>query len=311
LPASPFLVETRGGQTAGRSPAVIALVQTCYRFRELLGMFITRELRARFRGSIFGSAWIVLQPLCFLLVFAVVFEQFMEAGIDPALRARRPGFFVLSMFCGLVPWIAFAETLNRGANCIFENGNLIKKFAFPSEILPAYLVGVSLVSTTVGFALVAGAVGVFHGEWPHHLHWLPVALLLQGAFTLGLVFLASAAAVFIRDVQQLLPMLLNFLFFLSPVFLFGRFPARPVLAGILRANPLSYLMEAYRAIFVYHPEDLHLFAAAGDEVRSAAFPAGEAGPGRLLLVFGAAAVVILLLGYRVFLKLKPRFADEV
>ncbi len=294
---------------------MIALVRQCIQFRELLATFITRELRARFRGSIFGSFWIVLQPLCFLLVFVVVFRHILETGVDPRLVERRPGFFPLAMFCGLVPWISMAETLSRGSGCVIEHGNLIKKFAFPSEILPVYLVGVSLVSTMVGFALVATGVLIFHGELPHHAYLLPIALFFQACFTLGITFITSSASVFIRDIGHLMPLLLNFIFFLTPIFTFGRFPGQPLLATILRWNPLTYLFETYRSIFVYHPADHEFLGSVVDEATRAKFALLPENPGAppwgWLLTFGAVALAVLIVGHWTFTRLKPRFADEV
>lgn len=294
---------------------MIALARQCFRFRELVGTLINRELRARYRGSILGSGWLILQPLMYLAVFYVVFNQFVKGALPPGTLEHRPGYFALAMFCGLVPWTAFVETMNRGVGCIVENGNLIKKFAFPSELLPAYLVCVSLFNTLVGFGLLAVAVFIFHGELPHFAWMFPIVLFLQGVFTLGFVYLLSSSAVYIRDIGHMMPAALNFWFFLTPIFLFAKFPAQDQLVPtIFRWNPVTYLIESYRSIFVYHGDVMEMLAALPPEQkRLVTIPAEAAGsaPWFSVGIFAAVAFAVLFVGYRVFLKLKPGFADEV
>jgi lipopolysaccharide transport system permease protein len=251
----------------------------------------------------------------FLVMYYVVFSHFMRAQVSARELSARPGWFPLAMFCGLIPWIGISDALHRSAGCILENGNLIKKFAFPSELLPAYLVGVGLIHSTIGFTVLAAAVLVLHGELPHLPALIPLLFLLQGIFTLGLAFLFSGVTVFIRDVGHMLPMLLNLWFFLSPIFFYARLKTEPILATVLRWNPLTYLIDTWRVVLIYHPEDMEaVIASLGpkDRDRIALWPTppGEV-PWSHIAIFATVAVVVLYLGYRVFMTLKPRFPDEV
>ncbi len=290
---------------------MIALARQCVRFRELLVSLTRRELNARYRGSVLGKSWLVLQPLAFLGIYYVVFSQLFETKTS----VGSPSTFALAMFCGLVPWIGHAETVQRGSNCVLEHGGLIKKFAFPTEILPVYMTLVSLINTMVGFVMVALAVGYFEGHPPRMLWLFPIALVLQGMFTMGIVYLLSAISVYVRDIAQMVPMLMVFWFFMSPIFMFAKATTTPaLLQTVLKFNPMTYIISIYREIFIWTPDQLHGLRAVTDENRSSiALPFTEPGnvPWFELEVFAACAFTTLLVGLYVFKKLKPGFADEV
>lgn len=294
---------------------MISLARQSYRYRELIQTLINRDLRARYRGSVLGQAWMVLQPLAFLAIFYVVFGQLMVTSMPEGPLRERTGYFALAMFCGLIPWIGFSESMTRAAGCIGENGSLIKKFAFPSEILPVTLVLSGLIQTLIGFGLLAVAVLVLHGELPHHIWMLPLLLALQAMFTLGLAMFTAASCVFVRDIGSMMPMVMNFWFFMSPIFMFGRFEATELTATVMRWNPVTYLLECYRTIFVYHPNDWQgLVAGLSDAQRNRIplIPGSETGPPWLWMgIFAAVAFVTLALGYTVFMRSRMRFADEV
>ena len=289
---------------------MIALARQCVRFRELLVSLTRRELNARYRGSVLGKSWLVLQPLAFLGIYYVVFSQLFETKTS----VGSPSTFALAMFCGLVPWIGHAETVQRGSNCVLEHGGLIKKFAFPTEILPVYMTLVSMINSVVGFLMVAVAVGYFEGHGPRMLWMFPIALVLQGLFTMGIVYLLSAITVYVRDITQMVPMLMVFWFFMSPIFMFAKSTAPPpLLQTILKYNPMTYIISIYREIFIWTPEQLReLRAEIEGGGSSIALPVTEPGnvPWFELGVFAGCAFTCLFIGLAVFRKLKPGFADE-
>lgn len=292
---------------------MIALARQCVRFRELLFALTRRELDSRYRGSFLGKAWLLLQPLAFLAIYFVVFSQLFEQKM--AGESGSPTLFALAMFCGLVPWIGFSETVMRGSNCVIEHGNLIKKFAFPTELLPVYLTWVSLINSLIGFAMLALGVAFLEGHGPRFLWLFPIVWMLQGVFTMGLVYILSAVSVYVRDLLQMVPMALTTWFFMSPIFMFAKDPTTPeLLQTVLKFNPVSYLIALYREIFVWTPERLEEVKAeiAGGE-KSIALPLTEPGqiPWAELGIFAACAFVTLFFGLWVFTKLKPGFPDEV
>lgn len=289
--------------SATRLPAVLL------RYRELLGAFVRRELKARIEGSILGRIWPVLQPAMLFAIYYMIFvkvlrvplgEGLAPAGTDDVSRGWRATFFLIT---GILPWTALAESLNRGAGVVLENANLIKKIAFPSELLPVYQVVVYHVYFLVGFALLTVLELVINGSLPPALLWFPLVLVVQMAFIAGLAMILSAANVFVRDVMQAVPMLLTLWMFTTPVFydisvlkgsgqIWGPQGFDLVeLAWVgMHYNPMAMLLGVYRSIFSY-----------------GAIPF----PMEALVKLTLVSAVTLWLGYAYFLRSKGRFADEV
>jgi homopolymeric O-antigen transport system permease protein len=290
---------------------VIALARHCFRYRELVSAFILRELRARYRGSLLGGLWMVLQPVVFLAVYYTVFLKILQISMVDRLPAATkatlaPGVLdliqseankvsALAMFVALIPWTSLQECVNRATGTIFENGNMIKKIAFPSELLPVYLVGYNIVNVAVGFLVFIAAAILVAGLWPSPplLALLPLVLFLQALFMLGMAYLVSTAAVFVRDVAQLIPIGMTVWFFFSPIFYFGLPPGAEQYEWLLTINPVYHLMAMYRAIFVFEPRTMSLF------------------PWTSMAIFAAVAVVVAIAGYRIFIRYKVDFADEL
>jgi len=268
---------------------LIALARTAVRHRGLIATFVKRDLKGRYAGSALGTVWTVAQPLMLLAVYTFVFSQVLRIDFTPKGSAPVPPYWnALFLFAGMVPWLAFSETLGRSTAVILENGNLIKKVAFPSEVLPFYLVLYGLVNMLVGIViLVVGAawLGIPPGA---SLFWLPLLLVLQGLFTLGLGYLLSALNVFVRDTMQVIGLLLTIWMLLTPIF-YPIWAVPPGFAPVLQWNPMLHLIAAYRAVFVE----------------------GRAPSPDGLVIMGGVALGTLFLGYVCFVRSKHRFADEI
>lgn len=207
---------------------------------------VKREFQARYRNSLFGAAWTVLNPLAMILIYTLVFSQVM--------RARLPGVdssFAYSIFlmAGLLPWGLFTETLSRYQNMFLENANLIKKVSFPKLCLP--LIG--LLNSLVNFAIIFALFLVFlllSGNFPGWvaLSFIPL-LLLQIFFTVGLGMLLGILNVFFRDVGQFFPIFLQFWFWLTPI-IYAVDIVPEAFRAPLTLNPLLPLFSAYQGIFV-------------------------------------------------------------
>jgi lipopolysaccharide transport system permease protein len=292
---------------------VIALARNCIRYRELLTAFISRELRARYRGSLLGGLWMILQPVVFLAVYYTVFIkilQFKMVGtlsaevretLDPKIVALMedpemlPRLSALAMFVALIPWVAIAECIVRAATSVFENGNIIKKISFPSELLAVNLVGYNIVNIAAGFGVFIVALVITLGIWPSpmFLAFLPVVLLLQAVFMLGLSYLVSTTTVFVRDVIHLIPIATQVWMFLSPIFYFGLPPGAEQYEWMLKINPVYHLLVLYRAILIFTPASLAHF------------------PWASLAILAAISFAVAFAGYRLFLRFKADFADEL
>ena len=207
---------------------------------------VKREFQARYRNSLFGAAWTVLNPLAMILIYTLVFSQVM--------RARLPGVdssFAYSIFlmAGLLPWGLFTETLSRYQNMFLENANLIKKVSFPKLCLP--LIG--LLNSLVNFAIIFGLFLAFllmSGNFPGWVAWSIIPLLLlQILFTVGLGMLLGILNVFFRDVGQFFPIFLQFWFWLTPI-IYAVDIVPEAFRAPLTLNPLLPLFSAYQGIFV-------------------------------------------------------------
>lgn len=290
--------------------AALRLPVVLVRYRELLGAFVRRELRARIEGSILGRIWPVAQPALLFAIYYFIFvkilripvnDQLAPHGPDPGSIGWRATFFLIS---GILPWTVFAESLGRGTGVVLEHANLIKKIAFPSELLPVYQVLVYHVYFLIGFSILLIVEGTVNGGLPLALCWFPAVLLVQMMFITGMAMVLSAANVFVRDVMQAVPIMLTFWMFTTPVFYdplaivtsaeaSGNAEAAKWALNASTAmhfNPMAIVIQIYRAIFSYGQ-----------------IPFPIVGLAKLALT----ASVILWLGYAYFLRSKGRFADEV
>jgi ABC-type polysaccharide/polyol phosphate export permease len=286
--------------SALRLPAVLL------RYRELLGAFVRRELKSRIEGSILGRVWPVLQPAVLFAIYYMVFVKLLKIGFTDKLAPHGPDEWAKGwrstfyLITGILPWTALAETLSRGTGVVLENSNLIKKIAFPSELLPIYQVVVYHVYFLIGFAVLLVIEGIVNGGLPMALVWFPAVLLLQMMLVTGLTMICSAANVFVRDVMQAVPMLLVFWMFTTPVFwdLSAIFQSGAVSNDtflnnadrLMHYNPMAMLLGMYRSIFSYGTIPFPLYD---------------------FFKLSMVSVGVLWLGYAYFLRSKGRFADEV
>ncbi len=254
-----------------------------YRHRTLIWSFVKRDLLARYRGSTVGLFWSVIHPLIMLGLYTFVFSTILKVRVGASEGTDQ---FALYLFCGLLPWNAFAEGLNRSTGVILENTNLIKRAVFPSEILPVYPVITGIVAELIGFVILVAALLLTGRPIGPVMLLLPVILLLQAVLTIGLAWIIAGITVFIRDLGQMLGMMLTLWVFLTPIF----YPPSVIpetLRVFLAVNPMYALVEAYRSVIL-----------RGE------FPA--LGGVALTALIG---IVTFLIGYRVFTKMQPVFAD--
>ncbi len=252
--------------------------------RFLLRELVRRDLQGRYAGSALGFLWSFLQPLWQLLLFTFVFEW--------VLRMRPVGEgtdrFWVFLLCGLLPWMAVQEGVSRGAIAITDNANLVKKLHFPSEVLVLTVAVAALLHEAIAAAVLLPVLAVLGELSWRGLPWLLLAIPLQLLLTCGLGLLLGAVQVFFRDLTQLLGMLLQAWFYLTPiVYPLGLVPER--LQSLLVVNPLTGLVGLYRAALL----------------------GGPAPPAASLAALVISAVVAAALGWWAFRRLEPAFVDEL
>lgn len=252
---------------------------------ELIGSLARRELVARYKGSVLGIVWAIITPVVMIAIFTFIF-----AGIFKARFGARgtPWDYALYLFCGLLPWTMFQETLQNSSTTIVKHANLVKRVVFPLETLPVAQALSSLGNQMFGtLALVVATVIVSH-ELHATILWLPVLLVPQLIFTLGAAWLVASLGVFWRDIAQGITLVLMAWMYLTPII----YPESIVperYRPFINLNPFTALVRSYRRIF--------LEGAAPD------WPS--------LAYFTAIAVVLFIFGYWWFAKTRRNFADVI
>jgi ABC-type polysaccharide/polyol phosphate export permease len=280
--------------------------------RELLFSFVKRELQSRIEGSLLGRLWPVLQPMVLFAIYYLVFAQILKIGFSDDLAPHAPEMVgwrsTFYLITGILPWQALAESLTRGSGAVLENANLIKKIAFPSEILPTYNTLVYHVYFMVGFVILLLLEVIINGGLPMALLWFPAVLLVQFVFINGLAMFLSAANIFVRDVAQFVGVLTTFWMFTTPVFYDLKAVKKAAdldlaagaaadkhefimnMSAVMEWNPMAGILDMYRSIFSYGRVEF---------------------PVQKLAILALVALVVQFLAYAFFLRCKGRFADEV
>jgi lipopolysaccharide transport system permease protein len=213
--------------------------------RGILFATVRQGLRQRTAGRVLGTLWLLLYPLLFLAMYSAVFVHILQVRM-PDLATSD---YVITIFCGLVPFLAFADALGTGTQSIVGSAGLVRNTLFPIELVPAKEVLVSHLSMGIGLLLVWLSVLFFgHVHWTHLL--VPVAYLLQITMTLGLVWIVATLNVFFKDLSNVVPILVLFLMLISPIaYTADMVPAR--LKPLLMVNPLALFMDLYRNLLLH------------------------------------------------------------
>ncbi|HZT57201.1 MAG TPA: ABC transporter permease [Pyrinomonadaceae bacterium] len=246
-------------------------------YRELLYFLTLRDIKVRYKQTLMGVAWVILQPLATMLLFTLVFNRIARLDSGPIP-------YPLFAYSGLLLWTFFSVSVTSGTNSLLSNTSLVTKVYFPRAFIPAAAVGASLVDLGVGSLLLI-PLAIFYGA---HLTWelllLPVFLLLAVMLALACGMFAAALTVKYRDIRHALPFLLQLWMFASPV-------VYPLPAGwrwLFDLNPMTGVVEGFRASLT----------GTGFEWRAVA-------------VAAVVAVVLLAVAFYVFRKLEDTFADVI
>ena len=226
----------------------LQIVADIWRHRYLLGQLVKRDVLLRYRGAMFGVLWIFLSPLLMLSIFAFVFGHIFQARW-PQQNENMP--FWLVLYSGLIVFNIFSEAVSRSPLAVRGYPSFVKKIIFPVEILPLIPLGAGLVHGAFNFLILLAALA-----WTGNLHvqvlLFPLLLIPVLLLALGFSWFLAAWGVFIKDMTQIVPLFVQMLMFLSPVF----YPASAVPAAlrpIYQYNPLSAVIETTRAVVVGQP----------------------------------------------------------
>lgn len=292
--------------SASKLQRLLGLPALVARHHELLRNFMRREFESEFHGTLLGRLWPVLQPVALIATYYVIFVMLFRMEFTSKKLDVGSGLGAFYIATGVLPWIAFQDALHRSCGIIVEHGNLIKKVAFPSEILPLQVVLVQVMKEIISLLVLLGVLIFVSGIRPHPwMAVLPVALVLQILFTLGLAYLVAALQVFVRDTAPTLGLVTMIWMFGTPIFYSLRLvPASFPLRWWYDWNPMAQLVAVYRMCFL-GPEPLPaaMQSAGGETLYESAWT--YLGP------FALWALAAFVLGFLFFARSRDRFADEV
>lgn len=223
-----------------------AILSSLWHYRGFVLGSVQREFQSRYRNSLLGALWTIINPLAMIIVYTVIFSRLMQARLPGVDNDLGYGIYLCA---GLLTWGLFAEILGRGQAVFLEHANLLKKLSFPRICLPLVVVLNALLNFAIIFGLFLGFL-VVTGNFPGWvvLGMLPV-LLVQVVFAVGLGIILGVLNVFFRDVGQMTGIVLQFWFWFTPII----YPPTILPEGIaelLRWNPMVPLIQAYQGIFV-------------------------------------------------------------
>jgi lipopolysaccharide transport system permease protein len=252
----------------------------------LIGSMARRDILARYRGSFGDVFWTVLNPLLLMTTYFFVFGIVLRTrfGADQS----RTGF-ALYFLAGMLPWLAFSEPVGRAASVILEHRNFVKKLVFPLDTLPVNQVVSGLVTELFGAGVFVAGLLIIRHSLPAAVLWLPVLLIPQLLFTLGVCWFLAALGVYMRDLGQIMALVLTLWFFITPICYPESTNLSPAIAAVMRQNPLYMLVRGYRAVFLegHAPELLPM------------------------VKLWAIALALFFLGHVWFYRLRKSFADVI
>jgi lipopolysaccharide transport system permease protein len=252
---------------------------------DLIWPLARRMTRARYRGSALGLVWAVLTPAVMIAVFTFLFAVVFNARFT---SGGSPLDYALYLFCGLLPWTAFQESLQQSSGVVVAHANLVKRVVFPLETLPLAQALAALAGQMFGTLALVVASLVIRRELHATLLWLPVLLVPQLLLMLGGSWLVASLGVFIRDTAQALALVLMAWMYLTPII----YPETVVperFRPLLDLNPFTPLVRSYRRVMLE----------------------GLAPDWRGLAYVTAVALVAFVFGYWWFARTRKNFADVI
>jgi lipopolysaccharide transport system permease protein len=250
-------------------------------YRELLYFLTWRDIKVRYKQTVLGAAWAILQPFLTMVVFTLFFGNLAKIASD---NIPYPIF----SFTGLVPWTFFAYGLAQSSNSLVGSAGLIKKVFFPRLVIPIASILSGLVDFALAFVVLLGMMAVYGISPTANILWLPLLLLLSFVTALGVGLWLSALNVEYRDIRYIVPFLSQFWMFISPV-----------------VYPSSLLSEPWRTLYALNP-----MVGVLEGFRWALLGSGS-GPGPMIGLSAVVSILLLVTGAFYFRRMERNFADVV
>lgn len=261
---------------------IINFIKDIYRNRYLLWSLVKNDIKQQYLGSYLGILWAFIQPIVTILVMWFVFQVgFKASGVEGVP-------FILWLSAGMIPWFFISEAISKGTNVIVEYSYLVKKIVFRVSLLPLIKI-FSALFIHLFFIFFLAIMFFIYGYKPS-IYWLqiPFYTLCAIFFSIGIVYITASINVFFKDMGQIIAMILQILFWATPIFWTTKLVPKSYV-WIIELNPFYYIIEGYRNSFIYHRwfwETYHL-----------------------TFYFLIISVFTFVVGVVIFKKLKPHFAD--
>lgn len=257
-------------------------LQKLWEYRELLFFLTWRDVKVRYKQTVLGAAWAIIQPFFTMIVFSLFFGRL--AGI-PSDGIPYPIF----SYAALVPWAFFANALTQSSNSLVAGANMVKKVYFPRLVMPIATTLSGVVDFALAFVVLLGMMLVYGMVPTEHIVWLPLLLLLALISALGVGLWLSAMNVQFRDVRFTIPFLTQFWLFATPIAYPSSLIENPFLRALYGINPMVGVVEGFR------------WALLGVDTA----------PGPAIIISALVAVALLVSGMFYFRRMEKTFADLV
>ncbi len=261
------------------------MIKVIIKNKYLIYSMVKKDLRGRYSGSFMGLYWSVINPLALLLTYTLVFSTFLKT--TPGGDYKHLPFSVWLM-AGLLPWVFFSDSISQGAFAIVGNKGLVTKTIFDIEILPICVVIANFITHLIALCILAILMAIFRIKPGIMLLTLPCCMIPIILYALAWCYLVAAFNVFIRDISQVIGIVLNLLFFLTPIF----YPAEAIggiWAYFLKINPYFFFVTWYREIILINKLPNY----------------------KEFLILLAIIIIFLFISKKIFDKLKIHFADTL
>ncbi len=221
---------------------MVTHVKNLYQYRDMLLMWIFREIRVRYKQSFLGAAWAILQPLVLMAMFTTVFSlmaKFPTDGIP----------YPLFSYTALLPWTLFATSVSFGVSSLINNLNLVTKTYFPREVLPMGVVGAAIFDYFIASSIFFVMLLIYDVPITIYFLWVPLLLVVQIFLMLGVILLGAALTVFYRDVRFVVPLGVQLWLYATPII----YPVSLVpdrFRALYMLNPMAGIVESYRQVLL-------------------------------------------------------------
>ncbi|MBE7415556.1 MAG: ABC transporter permease [Deltaproteobacteria bacterium] len=221
----------------------VDFVRKLFRSRQMLWAMALRDLKAKYVGSVFGLTWAVVHPLVQVLVYGLVFGVIFKSRPDASYGTDS---YILFLLTGILPWQFFQQGVTSAMGSINANSNLVKKaVGFPSELLPIISIMSSFINHLIGMGLLFVALVAIEWRLPLYAPFIIPYLFFISLFAVGLGWILSSVSVYLRDLKQVIDMLMLAWFFLTPIF-YPPSIVPPGMMAFLKLNPLFLVVEGFR-----------------------------------------------------------------